>query len=254
MSREKSWIPPSAFHACQVCPLNFCCTHLYPSECNVEEGTKLSGHNLYPLGAATQEECAAACLREPECHFWTHNPNVGKCWLKKSDLGKWPSTKGSNSGQKSCGITGGIYLFGPNFDGSSILEDDILSGLIIEDGCDCFSETTAGYFMHKYTIYSWCRYIPTAMYICALFGTFVHAAKKNNTPFEQINAQPAQLRRTRSTPGTTCTRRRALMLETWLDVLPSALTIASASSGLTTQGWNFFDFFTICITECPSAG
>merc|ERR1719474_1937145 len=27
-------------------------------ECNVEEGTKLSGHNLYPLGAETQEECA----------------------------------------------------------------------------------------------------------------------------------------------------------------------------------------------------
>ena len=112
--REKSWIPPSAFHACQVCPLNFCCAQFYPSECNVEEGTKLSGHNLYPLGAATQEECAAACLREPECHFWTHNPNVGKCWLKKSDLGKGPSTKGSNSGQKSCGVTG--KRLGTNFD------------------------------------------------------------------------------------------------------------------------------------------
>merc|ERR1712130_125916 len=75
-------------------------------ECNVEEGTKLSGHNLYPLGAETQEECAAACLREPECHFWTHNPNIGRCWLKKSDIGKGPSTKGSNSGQKSCGAQG----------------------------------------------------------------------------------------------------------------------------------------------------
>jgi len=92
--------------------------------CNVEEGTKYSGHNLFPLGAETQEECAAACLREPECHFWTHNPNVGKCWLKKSDLGRAPSTKGSNSGQKSCGVT----------------EDDIQSGDIIEDGCDCASK------------------------------------------------------------------------------------------------------------------
>merc|ERR1712192_99956 len=64
-------------------------------ECNVEEGTKYSGYNLYPLGAETQEECAAACLREPECHFWTHNPNVGRCWLKKSDLGMSPSSKGS---------------------------------------------------------------------------------------------------------------------------------------------------------------
>merc|ERR1711990_1069862 len=92
--------------------------------CNVEEGTKYSGHNLFPLGAETQEECAVACLREPECHFWTHNPNVGKCWLKKSDLGRAPSTKGSNSGQKSCGVT----------------EDDILSGRIVEDACNCPAE------------------------------------------------------------------------------------------------------------------
>jgi len=107
-------------------------------ECNVEEGTKLSGHNLYPLGAETQEECAAACLREPECHFWTHNPNIGRCWLKKSDLGKGPSTKGSNSGQKSCGVT----------------DDDILSGLILEDGCDCTSETTEACSIEENTKYS----------------------------------------------------------------------------------------------------
>ena len=96
----------------------------------MEEGTKYSGYNVYPLGAETQEECAAACLREPECHFWTHNPNVGKCWLKKSDLGKGPSFKGSNSGQKSCGST---------------IEDDLLSGRIIEDeSCDCASGTADG--------------------------------------------------------------------------------------------------------------
>ena len=46
------------------------------SECNIETGIKYSGHNLYPLGAETQEECAAACLGEPECHFWTHNAKV----------------------------------------------------------------------------------------------------------------------------------------------------------------------------------
>merc|ERR1719381_96133 len=107
-------------------------------ECNVEEGTKLSGHNLYPLGAETQEECAAACLREPECHFWTHNPNIGRCWLKKSDIGKGPSTKGSNSGQKSCGVT----------------EDDILSGHVIEDGCDCTSLTTEACSLEENTKYS----------------------------------------------------------------------------------------------------
>ena len=76
------------------------------SECNIENGTKYSGHNLYPLGAETQEECAAACLGEPECHFWTHNAKVARCWLKKSDRGRSPSSKGSNSGQKSCGVTG----------------------------------------------------------------------------------------------------------------------------------------------------
>merc|ERR1719193_2648614 len=106
--------------------------------CNVEEGTKYSGHNLYPLAAETQEECAAACLREPECHFWTHNPNIGRCWLKKSDIGKGPSTKGSNSGQKSCGVT----------------EDDILSGLILEDGCDCTSSTTEACSLEENTKYS----------------------------------------------------------------------------------------------------
>merc|ERR1719356_1543616 len=107
-------------------------------ECNVEEGTKYSGYNVYPLGAETQEECAAACLREPECHFWTHNPNIGRCWLKKSDIGKGPSTKGSNSGQKSCGVT----------------EDDILSGLILEDGCDCTSSTTEACSLEENTKYS----------------------------------------------------------------------------------------------------
>merc|ERR1719234_2261477 len=106
--------------------------------CNLEEGTKYSGHNLFPLGAETQEECAAACLREPECHFWTHNPNVGKCWLKKSDLGRAPSSKGSNSGQKSCGVT----------------EDDLLSGHIIDDGCDCTSETTEACSLEENTKYS----------------------------------------------------------------------------------------------------
>jgi len=93
---------------------------------------------LYPLGAETQEECAAACLREPECLFWTHNPNIGRCWLKKSDIGKGPSTKGSNSGQKSCGVT----------------EDDILSGLILEDGCDCTSKTTEACSLEENTKYS----------------------------------------------------------------------------------------------------
>merc|ERR1719289_213236 len=107
-------------------------------ECNVEEGTKYSGYNLYPLGAETQEECAAACLREPECHFWTHNPNVGRCWLKKSDLGRAPSSKGSNSGQKSCGVT----------------EDEILSGQIIEDGCNCTTETNADCSIEENTKYS----------------------------------------------------------------------------------------------------
>ena len=35
--------------------------------------------------------------------------------------------------------------FDKAFNGISILEDDILSGLVIEDGCDCTSETTEGH-------------------------------------------------------------------------------------------------------------
>ena len=67
---------------------------------------KYSGHNLYPAKGKTQMECAALCLHEPECNYWTHNARLAKCWLKKSDRGRSPSTHGSNSGQKSCGVTG----------------------------------------------------------------------------------------------------------------------------------------------------
>ena len=125
--------------------VNFLFCSYFLSECNVEEGTKYSGYNVYPLAAETQEDCAAACLREPECHFWTHNPNIGRCWLKKSDLGKGPSSKGSNSGQKACGVTGGRYLL-IIFTESSPSDDDLLSGHIIGDGsCDCTSGSTEGY-------------------------------------------------------------------------------------------------------------
>merc|ERR1712222_298837 len=57
----------------------------------------------------------------------------------------------------------------------------------------------------------------------------------------QRQQKHALSRKTSSTPGTTCTQRRASRLETWLGVLPSALRTASASSGLTIQG-------------CPSVG
>ena len=63
----------------------------------------------------------------------------------------------------------------------------------------------------------------------------LHAFISTVELYEQCYIQLAQSRRTPSTPGTTCTRRRASRLETWLDVLPSALRIASATSGLTTQ-------------------
>ena len=80
-----------------------------------------------------------------DCHFWTHNPNVGRCWLKKSDLGKGPSYKGSISGQKSCGVTGGRYLVdNPLYRILFFLEDDLLSGHVVENGCDCTQETTEG--------------------------------------------------------------------------------------------------------------
>ena len=77
---EKSWTLPYAFHVFQVYKeaLDLIDRDVSTSECEVEEGTKYSGNNLYPLAAETQDECASACLREPECHFWTHNPKVGR--------------------------------------------------------------------------------------------------------------------------------------------------------------------------------
>ena len=32
------------------------------------------------------------------------HPRISKCWLKKSNSGRAKSTKGSNSGQKACGV------------------------------------------------------------------------------------------------------------------------------------------------------
>ena len=82
------------------------CLNIALSACSIEEDVKYAGHNLYPAKGKTQAECAALCLHEPECNYWTYNANARKCWLKKSDKGRAPSTKGSNSGQKSCGVTG----------------------------------------------------------------------------------------------------------------------------------------------------
>ena len=42
------------------------------------------------------------------------------------------------------------FSLGPVLIGSFISEDDILSGLILEDGCDCTSETTEGNLMYTY--------------------------------------------------------------------------------------------------------
>ena len=42
------------------------------------------------------------------------------------------------------------FSLGPVFIGSFISEEDILSGLILEDGCDCTSSTTEGNLTYTY--------------------------------------------------------------------------------------------------------
>merc|ERR1711971_791431 len=54
-----------------------------------------------------------------------------------------------------------------------------------------------------------------------------------NAPLGQQKS--ARSRRTQSTPGTTCTQRRASLAGTWLAVLPSASMTTSASAGLRHQ-------------------
>ena len=69
--------------------------------------------------------CAALCFEDSKCKFWTYNPRynesisllticfksrVSKCWMKTSDQGKSPSTKGSVSGQKACGAPGDLHF------------------------------------------------------------------------------------------------------------------------------------------------
>ena len=75
-----------------------------------------------------------------------HNPNIGRCWLKKSNLGKaiikgvWTETLSQVRD----------FRLGPVLIGRVISEDDILSLLILEDGCDCTSVTTAGNLIFTY--------------------------------------------------------------------------------------------------------
>ena len=57
---------------------------------------------------------------------------IGRCWLKKLNLGQASSSKGSKCGQKSCGVTGRRYLYIVLTD-CSTLEDDPLSGHIIDE-------------------------------------------------------------------------------------------------------------------------
>ena len=45
------------------------------------------------------------------------------------------------------------FSLGPGLIGSFISEDDILSGLILEDGCDCTSETTEGNLTYTYCVH-----------------------------------------------------------------------------------------------------
>ena len=67
-----------------------------------------------------------------------HNPNIGRCWLKKSNLGK-AIIKGVKLWTETLSQVRDFRL-GPVLIGRVISEDDILSLLILEDGCDCTSQ------------------------------------------------------------------------------------------------------------------
>merc|ERR1712226_1545263 len=85
------------------------CTSETTEACSIEENTKYSGHNLYTtkgIKVGNMAGCASLCFEDSKCKFWTYNPRVSKCWMKTSDQGRSPSTKGSISGQKDCGAQG----------------------------------------------------------------------------------------------------------------------------------------------------
>merc|ERR1712222_194561 len=106
------------------------CTSETTEACSIEENTKYSGHNLYTtkgVKVGNMAGCASLCFEDSKCKFWTYNPRVSKCWMKTSDRGRGPSTKGSVSGQKACGAPGAVseepeqpeqtsgHLTSPNF-------------------------------------------------------------------------------------------------------------------------------------------
>ena len=93
---------PGRFH-----PFPSTCWPLHPG-CVIERGVKYSGNNLSNKKGISQRTCALLCFRTSSCTHWTYNGKFqgGKCWLKSSNKGRVRSTKGSNSGQKSCGAKG----------------------------------------------------------------------------------------------------------------------------------------------------
>ena len=88
-------------------PFPSTCCPLHPG-CVIERGVKYSGNNLSNKKGISQRTCALLCFRTSSCTHWTYNKKFqgGKCWLKSSNKGRTRSTKGSNSGQKSCGAKG----------------------------------------------------------------------------------------------------------------------------------------------------
>ena len=46
--------------------------------------------------------CQLLCQAQPACRFFTYIPDIGECWLKGTDAGRWHSDN-RVSGKKYCG-------------------------------------------------------------------------------------------------------------------------------------------------------
>ena len=167
---------------------------------------------------------------------------VGRCWLKKSDARKLPSTKGSNSGQKSCGVTGGWSI--------TLCILIAVEFFVFRWRHPLWPDPSRRLQLH---IFSKGRLNPT--WILCILGILSISNPKWRESL-MLRPQIAHWRRTQSTRGTTSTQGKASRLETWRDALGSASGTASASSGRTIQGWikNWLTLHRLSYTECPSAG
>ena len=153
-----------------------------------------------------QEACAKLSASNVRALYWTFMPPTDHpwsnlCWIKTSNAGRMAMST-VVSGNRECGIE-----------------------------CKCYN-------WMPWNVATLPRMTHLQLHLLQLYLVIfcLNFLQPPTETLKQKLPQIVELKRTRSTPGTTCTRGRASRLGTWLGVPTSASRTTSASSGLSIQG------------------